>query len=145
MDHRCRTRSETEILAIPTVETWSRSERLAPSQQSVHHDDYDYQLDFWVLFWLVAAHLFSAEVVGLTAALVSASTIVVLLASLGVCGMLIQSMPSQNNAEEWSMTFWAGIAIAVVLSRALGCATIIVLPLFAHDLDSLHRVSYRSE
>ena len=99
---------------------------------------------FGFFFWLVAAHLFSAEVVGLTAALVSASTIVVLLASLGVCGMLIQSMPSQNNAEEWSMTFWAGIAIAVVLSLALGCATIIVLPLFAHDLDSLHRVSYAS-
>jgi O-antigen/teichoic acid export membrane protein len=99
---------------------------------------------FGFVFWLVAAHLFSTEVVGLTAALVSGSTIVILLATLGVCGMLIQSMPSQNIVEEWSMTFWAGISIAVVLSLLLGCGTIAVLPLIARDLGSLHQVSYAS-
>jgi O-antigen/teichoic acid export membrane protein len=97
---------------------------------------------FGFLFWLVAAHLFSAHVVGLTAALVSASTIVVLLASLGVNGMLIQSMPTQKSAEGWSTTFWAGIMIAVVLSLAMGFATIFVLPFFARDLDALHRFAY---
>jgi O-antigen/teichoic acid export membrane protein len=97
---------------------------------------------FGFVFWLVAAHLFSADVVGLTAALVSASTIVVLLASLGVSGMLIQSMPTQRNVEDWSMTFWAGTLTAVVLSMALGVATIVVLPLFARDLDSLHKFAY---
>ena len=97
---------------------------------------------FGFIFWLMAAHLFAADVVGLTAALISASTIVVLLASLGVSGMLIQSMPTQRSIEDWSMTFWAGTLIAVVLSLALGGATIVVLPLFARDLDSLHKVAY---
>jgi O-antigen/teichoic acid export membrane protein len=97
---------------------------------------------FGFLFWLMAAHFFAADVVGLTAALISASTIVVLLASLGVSGMLIQSMPTQRNVEDWSMTFWAGTLTAVVLSMALGVATIVVLPLFARDLDSLHKFAY---
>jgi len=97
---------------------------------------------FGFIFWLVAAHLFSAHVVGVTAALVSASTIVVLLSTLGVCGMLIQSMPKQKSAEGWSITFWAGIATAVILSLALACGTIFVLPLFVRELDALHRVSY---
>jgi O-antigen/teichoic acid export membrane protein len=97
---------------------------------------------FGFIFWLVAAHLFRAEIVGVTAALVSASTIVILLSTLGVNGMLILSMPTQKSAEGWSITFWAGIATAVFLSLALGCATIILLPLFARDLDSLHLFSY---
>jgi len=97
---------------------------------------------FGFIFWLVAAHLFSAHIVGVTAALVSASTIVVLLSTLGVCGMLIQSMPAQKSAEGWSITFWTGIVTAVVLSLALSCGTIFVLPLFARELGALHKVSY---
>jgi O-antigen/teichoic acid export membrane protein len=97
---------------------------------------------FGFVFWLVAAHLFPASVVGLTAALVSASTIMVLLSSLGVSGMLIQSMSSHKDAEGWSVTFWAGIMIAVVLSLTLACATIFALPFFAPDLEVLHRFSY---
>ena len=46
-------------------------------------------------FWLVAARLFSAPAVGLTAAITSAGTIVVLVSSLGVGGTLIQSLPGQ--------------------------------------------------
>ena len=97
---------------------------------------------FGFIFWLVAARLFAASVVGLTAALISASTIMVLLSSLGVCGMLIQSMPSEKNTEAWSLTFWAGIIIAVVLSLALACVTAIALPFFARDLGVLHQASY---
>jgi O-antigen/teichoic acid export membrane protein len=97
---------------------------------------------FGFVFWLVAAHLFAASVVGLSAALVSAITIVALLASLGVSGMLIQSMPSEKGTEAWSVTFWAGIIIAVVLSLALACVTIIALPFFARDLAVLREGSY---
>jgi O-antigen/teichoic acid export membrane protein len=97
---------------------------------------------FGFIFWLVAAHLFAASVVGLTAALVSAIAIVALLSSLGVSGMLIQSMAAEKNREVWSGTFWAGILIAVCLSLALTCVTIIALPFVAGDLAELHQVSY---
>jgi O-antigen/teichoic acid export membrane protein len=97
---------------------------------------------FGFVFWLLAARLFSAHIVGLTAALVSASTIIVLLASLGVCGMLIQSVSAQRNAEEFSLTFWAGTATAVALSLTIVCATIVVLPLIARDLSALNGIAY---
>ena len=67
------------------------------------------------VFWVLAARLFTAEVVGLTAAIVAASTIVVLLASLGAGGTLIQSLPEQTGSSGWSRTFWAGMATAVTV------------------------------
>ncbi len=49
------------------------------------------------MFWLLAARLFPAEIVGLTAALIAVGTIIVLLASLGVGGTLIQSLPEARK------------------------------------------------
>lgn len=94
------------------------------------------------VFWVVAARLFTAHAVGLTAAIVSASTIVVLLASLGVGGTLIQSLPEQGKPEGWSRTFWAGMAMAVATSLAVGCAVLALLPLIVRQMAALHSVSY---
>jgi len=97
---------------------------------------------FGFVFWLLAARLFSAQVVGLTAALTSASTIIVLLASLGVGGMLIQSLPEQAKPTGWSLTFWAGMATALATSLAIGCAALVLLPVIAGTLAVLHSAAY---
>ena len=97
---------------------------------------------FGFAFWLVAARTFPAHVVGLTAALISASTIVILLASLGVGGTLIQSLPTQREPTGWSRMFWAGLATALVVSTLIGCAALVLLPLFAQEIRTLHNLIY---
>ncbi len=97
---------------------------------------------FGFVFWLLAARLFTVQVVGLTAAIVSASTIILLLASLGVGGMLIQSLPEQGKPAGWSLTFWAGMATAVATSLAIGCAALVLLPLIARQLNELRSSAY---
>lgn len=99
-------------------------------------------LAFGFFYWLLAARLFNAEVVGLTAALVSASTIVLLLASLGVGGTLIQSLAGEEKSAGWSTTFWAGMATAVVSSVVIVGATVAFLPLVVAQLDALHVTTY---
>ncbi len=94
------------------------------------------------LYWLLAARLFPAQVVGLTAAVISASTIVLLLASLGVGGTLIQSLPQRQKPAGWSLTFWAGLTSAIVTSLVLGCAALVLLPLVAEQLAVLHGATY---
>jgi O-antigen/teichoic acid export membrane protein len=94
------------------------------------------------VFWILAARLFTAHDVGLTAAIVSASTIVVLLASLGVGGMLIQTLPRQGKPADWSRTFWAGMATAMATSLVIGCAAVVLLSLFARQLAVLHSLTY---
>ena len=94
---------------------------------------------FGFLFWLVAARLFTARDVGLTAATISASTIIVILASIGVGGMLIQSLPKPSGR---SLTFWAGMATAIGTSLAGGCAAFVLLPLISKELAALHSAAY---
>ncbi len=97
---------------------------------------------FGFVFWVVAAHLFIAQVVGLMAAIVSVSTIVLVLASAGVGGMLIQSLPGQGETAGWSLTFWAGLATALVVSLILGCAAVLVLPLVSNHLAELRGAAF---
>jgi hypothetical protein len=56
---------------------------------------------FGFAFWVMAAPLFPTDVVGLTAAIIAASTIVALLASLGVGSTLTQSLPEQGLSADW--------------------------------------------
>jgi O-antigen/teichoic acid export membrane protein len=97
---------------------------------------------FGFVFWLVAARLLTAQVVGLTAAIVSASTIVIILASAGVGGMLIQTLPGQGEAAKWSLTFWAGTVTAVVLSLMLWSFALVVLPLASGHLAELRGAAF---
>jgi O-antigen/teichoic acid export membrane protein len=97
---------------------------------------------FGYVFWLVAAHLYSAPVVGLTAAITSASTIVVLVSWVGVGATLIQSLPEQSKEAGWWTTFWAGTATVVFFAAALCGIAFLVLPLFAPKLIVLRSVDY---
>ena len=97
---------------------------------------------FGYMFWLLAAHLYSPATVGLTAAAISATNVILLLSTLGVGGMLIQSLPRQSKGTEWSATFWAGMATATFFSMALCGIGVAVLPLISSALMALCGVGY---
>jgi len=97
---------------------------------------------FGFVFWLLAARLFSTQAVGLTAALIATATIVMLLASLGVGGMLIQSLPEQRDRAGWSQTLWAGMVTATSTSVAIAAAALLVLPVLSHEVAVLERADY---
>ncbi len=97
---------------------------------------------FGYLFWLLAARLYPAQIVGLTAGVIAASTILFLLATLGVGGTLIQSLPEARMAARWSLTFWAGMTTAVAIGVAITAGTLVLLPLVATELAVLHSATY---
>jgi O-antigen/teichoic acid export membrane protein len=90
------------------------------------------------VFWMAAARVVSESAVGLTAAIMSASTIVVLVSSLGVGGTLIQVLPVQRTGRAWSRTFWAGMATGAVFAVMLSAIGLVVLPLLSSDMEVLH-------
>jgi O-antigen/teichoic acid export membrane protein len=94
------------------------------------------------VFWLVAAHLYNASIVGLTAAITSATGIVASLSCFGVCGTLLMTLPEKSKETEWSATFWTGIATAVSLAAALCGIALVVLPLYSDQLIVLRSVDY---
>lgn len=97
---------------------------------------------FGYLFWLVAARMFSAEAVGLTAAVVAAGTLITLCSTLGVGGALIQTLPERQRLPEWCHTFWAGLVVALVSSLVGVCALLVLLPLVSSQFVVLHRPAY---
>jgi O-antigen/teichoic acid export membrane protein len=97
---------------------------------------------FGYAFWLLAARLYTPATVGLTAAAISATSIVLMLSCLGVGGMLIQSLPRQPKETEWSATFWAGVATVTLFAAALCAAGVAVLPLISPELAALRGVGF---
>ena len=94
------------------------------------------------VFWLVAAHLFSVQVNGLTSTIISASAIIMLLSIAGVAGTFIQLLPGKSTETGWATTFWAGMATVVFFAVALCGIALMVLPLISPKLSVLHRVDY---
>lgn len=90
------------------------------------------------VFWLAAARLFNASEVGLSAALVSAMTLVSLLSNLGINTALVQMLPKRRPGREWSATLNAGLLCGIASSTVAGLLTVVLLPLFSsrfHALD----------
>jgi O-antigen/teichoic acid export membrane protein len=97
---------------------------------------------FGYVFWLLAAHLYSPAIVGLTAAVTSATTVILMLSMLGVGGMLVQSLPRQPKQTEWSATFWAGMATVTLFAVALCATCVAVLGRISPQLMALRGVGY---
>ncbi len=95
------------------------------------------------VFWLVAARRFTAEEVGLSAALVSAMTLVSLLSNLGINTALVQMLPRREAGEAWSATLNAGLLVGLISGALAGSVTLLVLPLISSQFDVLeHSVGY---
>jgi O-antigen/teichoic acid export membrane protein len=95
------------------------------------------------VFWLVAARRFSASAVGLSAALVSAMTLVSLLSNLGINTALVQMLPSRQKGAEWSATLNAGLACGIASGLVVGTLTAFVLPLLSRRFALLdHSFGY---
>lgn len=93
-------------------------------------------------YWILAARLFPPDIVGIASTIMAVSSFVVILTTLGVGGMLIQSLPEQDKSSTWSAIFWSGMASSVITSIALGCAALAVLPMITPKLAELHIAAY---
>jgi O-antigen/teichoic acid export membrane protein len=95
------------------------------------------------VFWLVAARRFDATQVGLSAALVSAMTLVSLLSNLGINTALVQMLPRRKPGLEWSATLNAGLFCGLLSSGVAGALTVVLLPLISSRFSLLeHSLGY---
>jgi O-antigen/teichoic acid export membrane protein len=89
------------------------------------------------VFWLVAARRFNATQVGLSAALVSAMTLVSLLSNLGINTALVQMLPRRKDGSDWSATLNAGLLVGLLSGALVGLLTALVLPQLSTQFDVL--------
>src|SRR4051794_11975134 len=65
-------------------------------------------------YWLLAAHMFSASIVGLGSAVIGLMTMTAVLANIGAASALVQRLPRRASGREWSTTVSAGIVSALM-------------------------------
>src|SRR6266487_4026475 len=70
------------------------------------------------LYWIVAAHIYSAHAMGLASALIGAMTLASLLANLGIGSAFVQILPRRAAGQTWSRPVNAGL-LAGTLSTLL--------------------------
>ncbi|MDQ3890524.1 MAG: lipopolysaccharide biosynthesis protein [Actinomycetota bacterium] len=81
------------------------------------------------VYWLVAAHLYPAEAIGLAAALLSGTALVSSLGGVGMSAALIQYLPRRRAGAAWSVTLTAALAASTGLTAAGGVLLVtLVLP-----------------
>ena len=86
-------------------------------------------------YWLIAAHLYPPNTVGLAAALVSAMTLSSVVCTFGIQASLFHRMALRRSGPEWSATLNAALTAAGALSAAGGVAVVFALPLFSSRFD----------
>jgi O-antigen/teichoic acid export membrane protein len=97
---------------------------------------------FGYVFWLAAARLFSPATVGLASAIIAASTIISLIAQVGVGATLIQVLPQRRSPSAWWLSLWTVTATATAISLVLGCAALLVLAVLSRQFSGLTNPAY---
>lgn len=98
---------------------------------------------FGYIFWVLAAHVYSAYDVGLASALISAMTLASTVANLGVGSTLVQTLPRRESGYAWSLTLNAGLAIGILAGLLAGGVVVVVLPLFSPQFAIVeHQAGY---
>jgi O-antigen/teichoic acid export membrane protein len=89
------------------------------------------------LFWIIAAHLYSTEEVGLAAALVSAMGLTALLSTFGLQGALVHRLPHRAPGVECSKTLTAGLLTAGGVAALGAVVVVFALPAASPRFDVL--------
>jgi O-antigen/teichoic acid export membrane protein len=98
---------------------------------------------FGYLFWIVAAHTYSPNDVGLGSALISVMYLASSLATLGMDATLVQTLPRREAGNAWSVTLNAGLAVGTLAGLFTGIIVVVALPLFSHQFAIVeHNAGY---
>ena len=90
------------------------------------------------LYWMVAARELPRPAIGAATALISAATVVSMVANLGLGHMFIQRLPAAP-AREWSRIVSAGLLLGCAATAAASLAAVLVLPRAAGNFGFLGR------
>ena len=76
-------------------------------------------------YWIVAAHIFAKQEIGVSSAVVSMCMTISLLTYLGPSAMLVEQLPRREQSSEWTAILYRVCAVTAVVT---GLATAIVTP-----------------
>ena len=85
------------------------------------------------LYWIVAAHIYSTQDVGLASAIIAVMTLTATLADLGIDSTLVHMLPRRETGYAWSLTLNAGLAMGTLAGLLAAAIVGVILPLFSRQ------------
>src|SRR6266849_7629131 len=80
------------------------------------------------LYWVVAAHVYSAHDIGLASAFISIMTLTSTFANVGIGYALVQTLPRREAGHAWSLTLNISMSVGILISLLGGIIVALVLP-----------------
>ena len=80
------------------------------------------------LYWVVAAHVYSAHDIGLASAFISIMTLTSTFANVGIGYALVQTLPQRETGHAWSLTLNVSMSVGILISLLGGIIVALVLP-----------------
>jgi O-antigen/teichoic acid export membrane protein len=89
------------------------------------------------IYWIIAAHIFAKQEVGVSSAVVSMCTTISLLTYLGPSAMLVEQLPHRERSSEWTATLYR---VCTATALVTGLATAMVTPaiLISHNYHAFY-------
>jgi O-antigen/teichoic acid export membrane protein len=89
------------------------------------------------IYWIVAAHIFAKQEIGVSSAVVSMCMTISLLTYLGPSAMLVEQLPRREQSSEWTATLYRVCTATAVVT---GLATAMVAPaiLMSRNYHAFH-------
>jgi O-antigen/teichoic acid export membrane protein len=84
------------------------------------------------VFWVVAAHAFTRQEVGISSAVISLCSTVALLTYLGSSALLIERLPAIEHSSEWTTSL---ARVCVITAGVNAAVTAVAVPLLLHSQD----------
>jgi O-antigen/teichoic acid export membrane protein len=84
------------------------------------------------IFWVLAAHKFTSQEVGISSAVISLCSTVALLTYLGSSALLIERLPAAEHTSEWTSIL---VRVCLITAAVTAAATAVAVPLLltSHD------------
>lgn len=87
------------------------------------------------LYWVLAAHIYTAHDVGLASAFISAMSLTSIFANLGIGSTLIQMLPRREAGYEWSLTVNMCMILGILTSVIGGSIVAVALPFLSFQFS----------
>lgn len=84
------------------------------------------------VFWIIAAHVYTRQEIGIGSAVISLCATVALLTYLGPCAMLIERLPGSEYTSAWSTLL---LRMSVATASITGVLTAITIPMLLASRD----------
>jgi O-antigen/teichoic acid export membrane protein len=87
-------------------------------------------------FWIIAAHSFTKQEIGLGAAVISLCSTISLVTYLGPSAMLIERLPKCEHSSEWTATFRRTCSATGIVTATVMAITVLPAVLISHNYRS---------